>query len=138
MRFENGALATVATGIYATGGNAFDSKVVFSSRDKRGEMHLISDFKVYGEVQKKQEEGGFVIADDGGVSAASGDAVVYKEEGDCGFACDRTFLEAVISGDGSKIRSPYSDALKSLAFAMACNASMETGMPVKVADMFLK
>ena len=46
--------------------------------------------------------------------------------------CDRTFIEAVISGDGSNIRSSYRDGVNSLAFALACNKSMETGAPVKV------
>ena len=47
-------------------------------------------------------------------------------------AGDRTFLDAVLSGDASKVRSPYADAYKSVAFTIACNKSMETGMPVKV------
>ena len=36
------------------------------------------------------------------------------------------------TGDGSKIRSSYRDAFKSVAFTIACNKSMETGLPVKV------
>ena len=46
--------------------------------------------------------------------------------------CDRAFVEAVVSGDGSKIRSDYEDGLKSLEFALACNESMDTGCPVKI------
>ena len=46
--------------------------------------------------------------------------------------CDREFVNAVISGDGSKIRSSYADGAKSLALCLACNESMETGLPVKV------
>ena len=46
--------------------------------------------------------------------------------------CDHTFIEAVITGDASKIRSPYEDAVKSVLFTLACNESMETGKPVKV------
>jgi len=38
----------------------------------------------------------------------------------------------VISGDGSKIRSPYHDALKSLAFGLAANESMDTKKVVDV------
>ena len=51
---------------------------------------------------------------------------------DFGMLCDRTFIDAVITGDGSKIRSPYADAYKTVMFALACNKSMETGLPVKV------
>ena len=47
-------------------------------------------------------------------------------------ACDRTFVEAVLTGDASRIRSPYADAVKSLAFTLACNESMDTGLPVRV------
>ncbi|MBQ7334529.1 MAG: gfo/Idh/MocA family oxidoreductase, partial [Clostridia bacterium] len=59
-------------------------------------------------------------------------AVSYKNEGDAGLPCDRTFIEAVITGDPSKIRSSYRDAFKSVSFTLACNKSMETGLPVKV------
>jgi hypothetical protein len=54
---------------------------------------------------------------------------------DFGTLCDKTFIDAVISGDPSKIRSPYADAVKTLAFVLACNESMETGQAVKVKEM---
>ena len=57
----------------------------------------------------------------------SGEGLVIKAKNDAGVLCDRTFIEAVISGDGSKIRSSYRDAFKSVAFTIACNKSMETG-----------
>jgi len=41
-------------------------------------------------------------------------------------------VDAVISGDPSLIRSPYDNAYKTLAAVLACNESMETGLPVKV------
>lgn len=40
---------------------------------------------------------------------------------------DRDFLCAVQSGDDSKIRSPYRDALKTLKLGFAANESMDTG-----------
>lgn len=49
---------------------------------------------------------------------------------DQGFDEDRTFIDAVKSGDGSKIRSPYGDALKTLKLGFAANESMETGKVV--------
>ena len=69
---------------------------------------------------------------DGALGAASKDTTLYRQDGDAGILCDRTFIEAVISGDGSKIRSSYRDAFKSVSFTMACNKSMELGVPVKV------
>jgi len=40
---------------------------------------------------------------------------------------DRVFVDAVKSGDSSKIRSPYSDAIKTLAVTLAMNKSGQTG-----------
>lgn len=48
---------------------------------------------------------------------------------------DQTFIDAVESGDASLIRSPYSDAVKTLAITLAANRSAEMGAPVAVADM---
>jgi len=45
-----------------------------------------------------------------------------------GQSIDRVFVDAVKSGDGSKIRSPYSDAVKSLAISLAANRSGRTGV----------
>lgn len=45
---------------------------------------------------------------------------------------DAVFVNAVQSGDGSAILSPYSDAIKSLAFCLAINESGETGQPVQL------
>jgi myo-inositol 2-dehydrogenase/D-chiro-inositol 1-dehydrogenase len=45
---------------------------------------------------------------------------------------DRVFVDAVKSGDGSKIRSPYSDAVKSLAISLAANKSGKSGKIEKV------
>ena len=40
---------------------------------------------------------------------------------------DKAFVNAVITGDASGVRSPYGDALKSLELGFAANESMETG-----------
>jgi len=132
VKFANGALCVISTGCYATSGNSFDSKITFSSRDKRMEHKILGVTKIYGEQSAAEKESdGFVVKGDGALSAA-GDAVEYHNEGDAGVLCDRTFIEAVISGDGSKIRSSYRDAFKSVSFTLACNKSMESGLPVKV------
>lgn len=136
VRFENGTLATIGTGCYAESGDAFDSKTIFSAKDKRGEMKLWDTFEIFGgQTEDENEIGNLVVKGDGGLSNASKEGTIVKNEGDSGFTCDRTFLEAVLSRDASKIRSPYSDALKTLAFGLACNKSMDTGLPVKVKDL---
>ena len=48
---------------------------------------------------------------------------------------DAAFLKAVSANDPSLIRAPYADAIKSLAFCLAANASLETGQPVQVASL---
>ncbi|OIO02629.1 hypothetical protein COY52_02945 [Candidatus Desantisbacteria bacterium CG_4_10_14_0_8_um_filter_48_22] len=49
-----------------------------------------------------------------------------------GVAIDSTFIEAVRTRDGSKIRSPYEDAAKTLEVTLAANRSMETGKSVRL------
>lgn len=131
-KFANGALCVISTGCYATSGNSFNSKITFSTRDKRMEHKILGTTVIYGEEAAPQEENdGFVVKGDGALTAGGG-AVSYKNEGDAGLPCDRTFIEAVITGDPSKIRSSYRDAFKSVSFTLACNKSMESGLPVKV------
>ena len=43
---------------------------------------------------------------------------------------DKAFIDAVIAGDPTAVRSPYSDALKSLKMCFAANKSMETGQVI--------
>jgi myo-inositol 2-dehydrogenase/D-chiro-inositol 1-dehydrogenase len=45
---------------------------------------------------------------------------------------DRVFIQAVQTGDGSAIRSPYRDAVRTLAVSLAANRSAETGAPMKL------
>lgn len=48
---------------------------------------------------------------------------------------DAAFLQAVQRGDASLLRSPYADAVKTLAFCLAANRSLETGEPVEVSSI---
>jgi predicted dehydrogenase len=137
VRFKNGALAVISTGCYATGSNASDSKIVFSSRDSRAELRILNDLKIFGYNENNGaadsiKSEGFVIKGDGALNASKTDDIVYKQEGDAGILCDRTFIDAVLTGDCSKIRSPYEDAVRTLEFVLACNRSMDTGLPVKI------
>ena len=134
VRFQNGALATISTGCYATEGASFDSKITFSSKDMRADLKIIETLEIYGakaEDNHCSDGDGLVIKGDGKLSQAS-DKMTYYQDGDAGILCDRTFIEAVISGDPSKIRSPYEDAYRTMAFTLACNESIDKGVPVKV------
>ena len=61
-----------------------------------------------------------------------------REEGEVvtrtapGPSIDEIFVDAIRDGNASKIRSPYSDAVKSLAISLAAIRSGETGKPVSV------
>ena len=132
VRFKNGALGIISTGDYALNGNSFDSKIVFSSRTKRAELKILGTFEVFEEQPEDSGQSKGLVTKGDGAVGKGGKSFVYREEGDAGILCDRTFIEAVISGDGSRIRSPYRDAYKSVEFAMACNESMETGKPVRI------
>ncbi len=54
----------------------------------------------------------------------------WKNENSCTIEMDRTFIEAVRSGDGSAIRSPYADAVKTAILSIAANESLATGNPI--------
>lgn len=142
VRFKNGAIATLSTGCYAKTKDALDGHFVFSSRDARLEWKTgkVAELKIfgYGDEDIDKESNGsnkgqdLVIKGDGIFTGPQSKGIIYKQEGDHGTICDRTFVDAVITGDGSKIRSPYEDALRTLEFTLACNKSMDTGLPVKI------
>ena len=58
----------------------------------------------------------------------SGESNIFEIE-------DEAFIRAVSSNDISLIRSPYADAVKTLAFCLAADRSMETGEPVEVSSI---
>ncbi len=133
IRFASGALGTVSTGCYATGGQCCDNTITFSSKDARLNHYIISKVDIYGETPVVKEEGGSeVVKGDGKMSADGGQAITIKDEGQAGDICDRTFVDAVLTGDASKILSPYADAVKTLEFVLACNASMDADAPIKI------
>ena len=136
VKFKSGALGVLTTGCYVEKAEAFDSKVTFSAPDGRMELKLISNVKIFGEAQKKLEEGeGNYVKGDGNVGQGSNEFELYKEETDFAGLSERTFIEAAMAGDTKKVLCDYEDGLKSVAFALACNKSMETGLPVKVDDL---
>ena len=66
------------------------------------------------------------------LSTAEG-TTTWNPENNCTIEMDSTFIEAVRTGDGSAIRSPYSDAAKTAILSIAANHSLETGEPVHLA-----
>ena len=132
VKFRNGALGVVLSGCYATEGASFESGITFSARDKRAVHKIIESLDIYEKEDFTAGESAYFVTKNDGVLSSSAKITNFCQEGDAGVICDRTFIEAVISGDASKIRSPYEDAVKSLAFGLACNKSIETGQPVTI------
>ena len=132
LRFASGALGCVSTGCYALTGAAYDSKITFSAKDARLDHYIIERVRVYGEPDYKPQNEGLVFGGDGTMRAATDAALVIEDDGNAGELCDQTFVDAVIGGDPSAIRSPYADAVKTLALVLACNESMDKGIAVSV------
>ncbi|MCL2478019.1 MAG: Gfo/Idh/MocA family oxidoreductase [Treponema sp.] len=141
IKFKNGVTATMLTGCYAQNGVCWESKMTFGARDSRMDYVLTNKVTVYtkGTVgntgAKTGSKGAGVVKGDGVQDTDPGEhEETTKSNIDFGLICDRTFIDAAVTGDGSKIRSPYSDAYKSVLFTLACNKSMETGYPVTIGD----
>ena len=54
----------------------------------------------------------------------------WEVKSKCTIDMDQTFVEAARTGDGSKIRSTYPDAVKSAELSIAANESLETGKAI--------
>jgi len=132
FQFESGVFCHLMTGCYSKNGASWDSKMSFGTRESRMEYRLCVDVNIYGltEADKAETVEGIVAGD--GTQRRSDDEIgqCTRSEVDFGMLCDRTFIEAVQKGDGSAVRSTYRDAMKSVAITLACNKSMETGLPV--------
>ena len=64
------------------------------------------------------------------VLSTADETTTWNPQNNCTIEMDSTFIEAVRTGDGSAIRSPYSDAAKTAILSIAANHSLETGEPV--------
>ena len=134
FKFKSGITGTMMTGCYSLNGASWDSKITIGTRSSRLDYILCSHVSIYGVDEKDiAEDIAGVVKGDGMQRRNENEVGIrFKSSVDFGTICDRTFIDAVISGDPSKIRSPYSDAVKTLALVLACNESMKTGQPVKV------
>lgn len=132
IRFESGALGAVSTGCYAESSACYDSTITFSAADARLNHYIINKAQIYGEAAVQEDNGdGFVIKGDGALKK-SVQMTEIPDDRQAGDLCDRTFVDAVLTGDASKIRSPYADAVKTLEFVLACNQSMDENKPIAI------
>lgn len=109
ITFENGIVGTIITGDYLKDAVPRNGLEIYTP-DTRIEYVLRTAVRYYTRTGMWED----------------------KRIEDQGFACDRTFIEAVKAKDPSLVRSPYKDALRSLAVTLAANTSAETGKVVEV------
>jgi myo-inositol 2-dehydrogenase/D-chiro-inositol 1-dehydrogenase len=109
LRFENGAVGSLTTSwAYAQGwGNANVVDLLFGEAALQWTHGRLSLFKD-GQVQEFTPPSGQI---------------------------DAIFVEAVKRGDGSAIRSPYSDGVKSMAVSIALNQSARERRPVAIHEV---
>lgn len=110
ITFQNGVVATLFTGCYTVKGGGMRNGLNIYCKDATVEYTLRSGVR-FRDAENVRE---------------------IVRQADQGVTEDRTFIDAVKSGDGSAIRSPYADALKSLRLTLACNESIATGLPVRL------
>lgn len=135
LKFKSGAVGNYRIGSYMITRDSWPAgKMVLSAREKRAEIAPVSSIAIYGEKPADYDPTQIKSYKllNGGVEPSRGEPTVYEKQRDHSLMCDRTFVEAVISGDGSKIRNTYAESFKSLALALACRKSLDTGLPVKV------
>ena len=102
----------------------------WKDNDRSAELVAGIGTTIRGEVEATKES---VKRDYGETAELREDGTIFiPRNPDCAIRCDRTFVEAVISGDSSKIRSPYADTYNTLGFLLAINESIESGETVKV------
>lgn len=110
ITFKNGVVATMFTACYTGEGVGMQNGLTFVTTDARIEYDLRHSAKL--------------------ITRNGVEEILTKV--DQGITEDRTFINAIKTNNAFMIRSPYSDAIKSLAFTLACNESIKTGKEIKL------
>ena len=110
MKFENGAVGSLTTSWSYDPGDWSHANVLDI---------LYENQRIHWSV------GGLDVREDGAVVTKTGPGPII----------DEVFVDAIRNKDASKILSPYSDAVKSLAISLAAIQSSETGKPVSISSM---
>ncbi len=105
IKMKNGAVASIKTGCYPTARGMVPNGMSIYCEDATVHYNLRRT------VTLKDKDGEVTIERNCNQNAL----------------IDRGFIDAVKTGDTSTVRSPYSDALKTLKLCMACQESADTG-----------
>ncbi len=114
IRFKSGVIANVFTGCYFKDGSASNGITVHCV-NSRLDYHLRNSLEIHDYDKSENER-----------------VTVYKRGDEQTGIQDRTFIDAVMNNDGSKLLAPYSDGIKSLRLVLACNESMDTGKVINL------
>lgn len=71
---------------------------------------------------------------DATITRKGGEPETVKSVGDIFAVEDRAFLDAIQTGDRSKVLAPYVDAFKTAELTIAANASAQSGKPVELSS----
>lgn len=112
VTFRNGVIANVFTSCYHKEGSVTQSGMKVYCKNATLDYKLRTSLDITDENGKRE--------------------TMYRGEEQTGIM-DRTFIDAIKSGDTSKVLSDYEDALKSLRLVLACNESIETGKVIPLA-----
>ncbi len=107
LRFKGGAVASIASSCLARAGGKVGLDIYINEKVLRVSSNALE------------------VVERGHTEAFQGAWDPYLKE-------DQTFVEAVASRNGSKIRSSYADALKTLKVTLAANRSVAEGKPVEI------
>ncbi|NLK08955.1 MAG: Gfo/Idh/MocA family oxidoreductase [Firmicutes bacterium] len=109
LTFENGVVGNIITGDYLKGAVPRNGLEIYCE-DARVE-YIMGQAVRYSSRQSIREE---------------------KRAIDPGMRSDRTFINAVKANDPTMVRSPYKDALRTLAVTLAANESFASNRPIEV------
>lgn len=128
MKFKSGVVANLFTACYFRPGSKAPSGMTIYGKDFTVEYNLrrsitITDTTGVRTWERANDQ--LIFTDVDGKVTTTPD---IEQTG----LQDRAFLDAIKTGDTSKIRATYRDALKSLKLTMACNESAATGKAIKL------
>lgn len=136
MKFKCGIIANLFTACYVKPGSKVDNGLTVYGKDFTVQYFLRSGLTITdksGTRTWKRDTKNYSATEPWELIFTDVDGRVYKtSEYEQTELQDRVFLDAVKTGDTSKMRTTYRDALKSLKLTMACNESAVSGKVIEL------
>ncbi|MCI8387766.1 MAG: Gfo/Idh/MocA family oxidoreductase [Clostridiales bacterium] len=128
MKFKCGMVANLFTACYIRPGSKVTNGITVYGKDFTVEYNLRHSLTITDTNGTRS----YVRKDDQLITTAADGTVTTQPDTEQTGLQDRAFLDAIKTGDTSKILATYRDALKSLKLTMACNESAVSGNAVKL------